>query len=113
VQPRSTKKPMFFSLKKQVCFLDLSSIFLVFLMNLAFRRLTPFGSVLIFSGKTLVTLSSKEKDSLETEASPSSLGLGIGSSTLEPGTRLSYLTCSKNFWWMFQFWRLNEFALLF
>jgi hypothetical protein len=48
-RPHSSKKPMFFSLKKQVCFLDLSSIFLVFLMNIACYRLTPFGPALLFS----------------------------------------------------------------
>jgi hypothetical protein len=46
----SSKIPMFFSLKKHVCFPDLLSSFVVFLMNLACYRLTPFGSALLFSG---------------------------------------------------------------
>jgi hypothetical protein len=41
---------MSFSLKKHVCFLDLSSSFSVFLMNPAFYWLAPFGFALIFCG---------------------------------------------------------------
>jgi hypothetical protein len=82
---------MFFS------FPDLSSSFLVFLMNLAYYRLS-LSTLHYFSAvTTLVTLSGKEKDSLGPEASTSSLGLGIGSSILEPGTKRHYLICSRKF----------------
>jgi hypothetical protein len=61
-------------------------------MKLTFYLITPPVFALFSAAKTLVTLSSKEKDSLGTGAGPSTLGLGIDSSSLEPGTRLHRLT---------------------
>jgi hypothetical protein len=55
--------------------------------------------LLFLAAKTLVTLSSKEKESLGIEAGPSALGMGVDSAFLEPGSYFtnSVLTCYFDF----------------
>jgi hypothetical protein len=67
-------------------------IFHVFPMELIFCPLTTFYYVLFLAAKTLVTLSSKEKESMKVKAGPSASGMGVDSMLLEPGTILHRLT---------------------
>jgi hypothetical protein len=71
-------------------------IFDVFPRGHVFRSLTSFDSVLILAAKTLVTLSSKDKEkgSLQLEAGPSAPRTGLDSMLVEPSAishRLFYL----------------------
>jgi hypothetical protein len=79
---------MYFNLRMQVRYFDLSMIFRILPTKLVFYLLTTFGFVLYFlAAKTLVTLSNKEKESSSTEAGPSTSRMGVDSTFLEPGTR--------------------------
>jgi hypothetical protein len=49
--------------------------------------------VLFLAAKTLVTLSSKEKESLNIKAGPSASGMGVDSMLPEPGTKSYQLIC--------------------
>jgi hypothetical protein len=84
---------MFFNLKTQVCHFDLLMSFHIYSTKLTFRSLTTFGFVLFLAAKTLVTLSSKEKESLGTGAGPSASRIGVDSTLLEPSTRSYQLLC--------------------
>jgi hypothetical protein len=71
-------------------------IFRVFPKEHVFRLLTSFDSVLILAAKTLVTLSSKdkEKESLQLEVGSSTPRTGLDPMLVEPGMishRLFYL----------------------
>jgi hypothetical protein len=71
-------------------------IFHVFPRKHIFRLLTSFDSVLILAAKTLVTLSSKdkEKELLQLEGGPWAPRTGLDPMLVEPGTishRLFYL----------------------
>jgi hypothetical protein len=61
--------------------------------NLFFCPLTTFDSVLILAAKTLVTLSNKEKESLQVTAGPSASKMGLDSILVEPGTISHRLIC--------------------
>jgi hypothetical protein len=70
-------------------------IFRVFPKEHVFRLLTSFDSLLFLAAKTLVTLSSKdkEKESMQLEAGPSAPRTGLDPMLVEPGMishRLSY-----------------------
>jgi hypothetical protein len=96
--PRTLKTTMFFSLKKQVCFLDLPLCFPFFsrvLLIKDWRLLTLYH---FSAATTLINLSRKEKDSLNPEASTSSFGLGIDPSMLEPDTRWLLLSLLSRFY---------------
>jgi hypothetical protein len=55
--------------------------------KLTLCSLKTFGFMLFSAVKTLVTLSSKEKESPGIGADPSASGMGVDSTLLEPGTR--------------------------
>jgi hypothetical protein len=76
-----------------VCHPDLWTSFHILPTKLIFCSLTTFSSVLFLADKTLVTLSSKEKESLNTEVGPSSSGMGVDSTLLEPGMKSYQLIC--------------------
>jgi hypothetical protein len=92
-QRRSLLRPMFFNLKTQVCHSDLLMSFYIYSTKLTLCSLKTFGFVLFLAAKTLVTLSSKEKESLGIGAGPSASGMGVDSAFLEPGTRSYQLLC--------------------
>jgi hypothetical protein len=85
-----------FQLEDAGMILLLEEIFRVFPTEHVFRSLTSFDSVLILAAKTLVTLSSKdkEKELLQLEVGPSAPRTGLDPMLVEPGTishRLFYL----------------------